>query len=251
MTPEESRLVTELFDRLAALESAPRDQGAERGIAENLARAPHAVYPLVQTVLVQDEALKAANARIEELEAALGEPGAAPRPGGFLDNVRESLFGRAEPRAGSVPSVRPGGSPWAGAPGYRAEAATAPAPMAAPASGSGGSFLGTAAAAAAGMIGGSLLLGGIRSMLGGHQHGPFAGAFDQLSAGQPADQSTPWRGGSDDLAHQAGIDDIGRHPASSGSADDERAGVLDGAQDNTGDDDADFDEGPDDDTDFA
>ena len=124
MTPQERELITKLFDRLAALENAPRDPDAERAIAEGLARAPHAVYPLVQTVLVQDEALKAANARIEELQAALEEPPPEPeRPKGFLDTMRGSLFGRDEtpPRGGSVPSVRPGGSPWANAPGYRDE----------------------------------------------------------------------------------------------------------------------------------
>ena len=40
---------------------------AERVIAEGLRRAPNAIYPLVQTVLVQAEALKRADARIREL----------------------------------------------------------------------------------------------------------------------------------------------------------------------------------------
>src|SRR6202034_3653440 len=81
--PQERQLIAELFDRLAALESTPRDPDAERAIAEGLARAPHATYPLVQTVLVQDEALKRANARIAELEGQLEgqgayDPGLAP-----------------------------------------------------------------------------------------------------------------------------------------------------------------------------
>ncbi|MGB8550642.1 MAG: DUF2076 family protein, partial [Xanthobacteraceae bacterium] len=58
MTPQERELVTALFDRLAALESNQRDPEAERLIAQGSARAPHAIYPLVQTVLLQDEALK-------------------------------------------------------------------------------------------------------------------------------------------------------------------------------------------------
>ena len=79
---------------------------AERAIAQGFDRAPNAAYPLVQTVLVQDEALKRANARIEELEAALaGEPQPS---GGFLENMRDSMFGR-EPSRGSVPSVRGSG----------------------------------------------------------------------------------------------------------------------------------------------
>jgi hypothetical protein len=72
MTPQEQELVNELFDRLAELESNPRLPDAERLIADGLRRAPHAVYALVQTALVQDEALKRANARIEELQAQVG-----------------------------------------------------------------------------------------------------------------------------------------------------------------------------------
>ena len=101
MTPQESELVGDLFDRLAKLESLPRDPAAERLIAEGAQRAPHALYALVQTALLQDEALKRANARIEELQAELGggeEP--QQRQGGFLDSMRDAL-GLGEPR-GSV-----------------------------------------------------------------------------------------------------------------------------------------------------
>src|SRR5262245_59499633 len=48
MTPQERELVTALFDRLASLENHPRDPEAERLIAQGLAKAPHALYPLVQ-----------------------------------------------------------------------------------------------------------------------------------------------------------------------------------------------------------
>jgi uncharacterized protein len=102
MTPQEQELVEELFDRLAKLENGPRDLNAERIIADGLRRAPHAVYALVQTALVQDEALKRANARIEELQAQT--PGEPQQQGGFLDSVRDAVLGRSEPR-GSVPSV--------------------------------------------------------------------------------------------------------------------------------------------------
>src|SRR5215470_18044361 len=170
MTPQESELVDELFNRLVQLETAQRDPEAERLIADGLRRAPYAVYALVQTVLLQDEALKRANARIEELQvqtSAAAEP--EQRPASFLDSMREALGGRA-PR-GSVPSVRTAGAnqsqgqqPQPGYPG-------------APGVGSGGSFLGTAASAAAGVIGGSLLLDGIRSMFGHHLGGAGASAF--------------------------------------------------------------------------
>src|SRR5215831_7677211 len=103
MTPEEQELVSGLFDRLAALENSSRDPDAERAITEGLRRAPNAAYALVQTALVQDEALKRADARIQELEAAL-EKGESARPTGFLDGMREALLGPREgARSGSVP----------------------------------------------------------------------------------------------------------------------------------------------------
>ena len=105
MTPQEQALVDELFDRLASLENAPRDPEAERLIADGLRRAPHAVYALVQTALVQDEALKRANARIEELQAQFGGGEQEQQQGSFLDSMRDAVLGRREPR-GSVPTVR-------------------------------------------------------------------------------------------------------------------------------------------------
>ena len=102
MTPQERQLVENLFDRLAKLENAPRDADAMRTIEDGLRRAPNAIYPLVQTVLVQDEALKRADARIRELT---GEDAGAPASGGFLDSMRQTLTGRSA--ATSVPSVHP------------------------------------------------------------------------------------------------------------------------------------------------
>jgi uncharacterized protein len=177
MTPQEQELVNELFDRLAKLESNPRDPDAERLIADGLRRAPHAVYALVQTALVQDEALKRANARIEELQAQTA--GESQQQGGFLDSVRDEILGRRESR-GSVPSVRSQAQssptpapPNRPQPGYPPQTPPYPAgPGLAPgmgsAFGSGGSFLGTAASTAAGVIGGGLLLNSIRSMFGDH-----------------------------------------------------------------------------------
>jgi hypothetical protein len=183
MTPQERQLVDELFDRLATLENAPRDPEAERVIADGLRSAPHAPYALVQTALVQDEALKRADARIRELEAQLGISPEPQQQGGFLDSMRDTIFGRREEPRGSVPPVGGGGDrpmgvppgfgtgqgpqpggPWAGSqPGAPPPGYGAPPPQGS----SGGSFLGTAAAVAAGAVGGALLLGSIRSMFGG------------------------------------------------------------------------------------
>jgi uncharacterized protein len=108
MTPQEQELLSELFDRLAKSETNPRDLDAERMIADGLRRAPHAVYALVQTALVQDEALKRANGRIEELQAQ-GVGQEQQGGGSFLDSMRDAVLGRTEPRASAppAPSYRP------------------------------------------------------------------------------------------------------------------------------------------------
>jgi hypothetical protein len=204
MTPQERQLIDDLFDRLSKVESAPRDPEAVAAIREGLRKAPNAVYALVQTVLLQDEALKRANSRIQELEG--GSAGEQPQSGGFLDSMRGAIFGQDQPR-GSVPNVRPpeaGSRPvWnsgqvmqqAQSPGQYGQAAPYGQPYGAPQApmgGGGGSFLGTAAAAAAGMVGGSLLLGSIRSMTGGsHQgFGNAAGLGDRASRATPASMTS-------------------------------------------------------------
>jgi hypothetical protein len=216
MTPEERDQVTELFDRLATLEETPRDREAERLIQDGLRRAPNAPYALVQTALIQDEALKRADTRIRELEAQLGGGSEPPRQGGFLESMRESVFGR---RAGSVPTVRPSeptSAPMGAPPGYRTEAQPIGQqmgqPMAQPSPG--GSFLGTAAAAAVGVVGGSLLMDGIRSMMMGHHGGAAHAAFDPAGGGH----GSPWgggggSGGDGNIARGLGADDIGRSSA--------------------------------------
>src|SRR6202790_2402767 len=235
MTPQERQLVDDLFDRLSKVENAPRDPDAVAAIAQGLRIAPNAIYPLVQTVLLQDEALRRANAHIQELEAA-----SAPqqdRGGGFLDTMRDTILGQSQPR-GSVPNVRPpdvGSRPvWnsgqvmqqAQSPGRYDQGPYGQQPYGAPQApmGGGGSFLGTAAAAAAGMVGGSLLLGSIRSMMGGSHHG-FG---DTAGVGDHAASQTPWSDQSgSDLARDAGINDVG---SSGNRADDSsRTGLYDSA----------------------
>lgn len=242
MTPQERQLVDDLFDRLAKLETAPRDPEAERAIIDGLKRAPNAVYALVQTVLVQDEALKRADARIRELS---GEGEASPQNGGFLDSMREAFIGRTRSSVPSVPYGREAGpdTRWnqggayqnQNAPGYGAQ----PAQPAQAAGFGGGSFLGTAAASAAGVIAGSLLLNSISSMFGHHGSG-------QAFAGAPSDNS-PWdkSASNSDLAREAGLNDVGGR---GGVSDPQAAGLLGGndndySDDLAGDPDSDFDGG--------
>src|SRR5438876_4036443 len=109
MTPQERQLIDDLFDRLAKLENAPRDAEAMSAIMQGLQKSPNAVYALVQTALVQDEALKRADDRIQELEAVAAQAGGANQSGGFLDSMRDAIFGQNQPQGsshGSVPNVR-------------------------------------------------------------------------------------------------------------------------------------------------
>jgi len=209
MTPQERQLIGELFDRLARLETVPRDGEAERAIADGLVGAPHAIYPLVQSVLVQDEALKRADARIREL---MGEGAGSATATGFLDSMRQAMGGRSS--APSVPSVRAGASTETDA-RWNGGGAIGPA-----APSQGGSFLSTAAASAAGVIGGALLLNAISSMF--DHHG--ASALAPLPQG-----NSPWDndGSGGSLAREAGIDDIGN--GAGGAA--QSAGLYDDASD--------------------
>src|SRR3569832_2373807 len=181
MTPQERQLVDDLFDRLSKVESAARDPDATAAITQGLRIAPNAVYPLVQTVLLQDEALRRANERIQQLEDQLDGPQKQGQGGGFLDSMRGAIFGQGQSQ-GSVPNVRPPDSSsrpvWnkkqkkqqtkqhydqggygQSQGGYNQPYGGPQAPMGGGMmGGGGGSFLGTAAAAAAGVVGGSVHL---------------------------------------------------------------------------------------------
>jgi hypothetical protein len=282
MTPQEQQLVADLFDRLASLEGQRRDPDAERLIREGLGRAPNSVYALVQTVLVQDEALKRANARISELEQAVAAP-PADSGGGFLDSMRNMLGGgRSEPPRSSVPPAgHPGGMGTSGVWGSRPDAGPSPGPssgpwgnpgyappppgyqpagyppMGAPPMGGGGSgFLGTAAATVAGVVGGAMLLNGIRSMMGGHE-GLAPGHHDAgggvTHSGSPWDSGTTGTGSGDHgtghLAQDAGLDDIGggghRSAAYDNNDDSGKSGFLGGNVDDLAGGGDDFDDGGD------
>jgi hypothetical protein len=239
MTPEERSLVTGLFNRLAEVGDSERDPEAERAIGDGLRRAPNAVYALVQTALIQEEALKRADARIRDLEAQLGEE--RPRSGSFLGTVRE-----ATGRRGSVPTARPGDAPGVAPTDYRSP----PLPMAAGpgSSNPGGSFLGAAAAAAAGAIGGSLMLDSIRSMMGHRQGmGGFGATMPSSSmASGSGSPSATAPAATTDVAREAGHVDARPGSAEEGSSNGDDQADNDDYQEN-GDyqdqDDGDFDDG--------
>ena len=169
---QDQQAIDGLFDRIedVARNSQPRDSDAEVMIQQRLREFPPAPYYMAQTILVQEEALRQAQARIEQLEAS-------QRPtGGFLGG----LFGD-EP--GNRP-VRTRG-PWDRQQGDFDEPRR-----------QGGGFLAGAAQTALGVTGGMLLGSAIAGMLTG-------GANAQEYGGDaPADQGA-------DQDVDAGGDDFG------------------------------------------
>ncbi|OWJ80193.1 MULTISPECIES: DUF2076 domain-containing protein [Haematobacter] len=149
MDHNDKQAIAGLFGKLADVErqSPQRDGEAEAFIAQQVARQPGAPYYLAQTVVVQEQALNAAEARIADLEAQvhaarqggqggflsrlLGGPGAAPRP---RQPVGQSL---GQPAPGMAQPGRSGG------------------------------FLGGAAQTAMGVAGGMMLANAIGGMFAG------------------------------------------------------------------------------------
>ncbi len=188
MQSQERDLIEGLFNRLKAYEAQPRDPEAERLIASLVAAQPGAPYLLIQTVLVQEQALKAAQQRIAELEARAAAPAAST---GFLE---------------SAPKIGPWGAAPPSAPPAPAPASRSPLQAAvAPQQTAGGGFLRSALATAAGVAGGALLFDSIRNLFG-HSGGPFGtqGFMDDSSATplMPPDQIS-----SADLAQDDGAAD--------------------------------------------
>ncbi|WP_226365738.1 DUF2076 family protein [Pseudonocardia sp. ICBG162] len=156
MDATDRQLITDLADRVRAASTGERDPEAAALIDRSFGDPRSAVYVLTQAVLVQEQALAAAQARVAELEAQQAPTGG--ERGGFMSG----LFGRrTEQPAPPQPwgAQQPAPQAWANHPG----AAAAPQP-AAPAGG-GGSFMRTAAGVAAGVAGGALLATGVSSML--------------------------------------------------------------------------------------
>lgn len=135
-----------LFDRIedVARNSQPRDGDAEAQIQQRLQQFPPAPYYMAQTIVIQEEALRQAQARIEQLEAQ-GQQRSSGVFGG--------LFGGSEPQR--QPARRRG--PW-----DRGEDQDERRGR-----GGGGGFLAGAAQTAMGVAGGVLLGSAIAGMLSG------------------------------------------------------------------------------------
>ena len=91
MNAEERQLITSFFERMRNHGAPEKDREAEALINQLIRANPDASYMLVQTVLVQEQTLEAANNRVLELEEQLrsmeeGGRSRSSRSGGFLDS---------------------------------------------------------------------------------------------------------------------------------------------------------------------
>jgi hypothetical protein len=189
MTPDERQLITGLFDRMRAYDLPQKDREAEALINQSVHATPDAPYMLVQSVLVQEQALEAANTRVQDLEARVRELEGPPQQqsgGSFLGGLFGTARPDAERRSGSVPAIgsRAGSQPSTLTP--RPQPWSEPQQQA-----SGGGFMRSAMTTAAGVAGGMVLAEGIRNMLGGGSaHAtPSLSDADKLKAQDAADDA--------------------------------------------------------------
>lgn len=106
MDSTERQVIDELFGKIRQTEarSGARDPEAEARIRSHVAQQPAAPYYMAQAIIVQEQALAAAHARIEQLERQLSQSSA----GGFLGG----LFGAGGSRpAPARPSPADGWDP--------------------------------------------------------------------------------------------------------------------------------------------
>ena len=230
MTEQEQQLIAQLFQGLRQQASAPKDAQADATIRQQAAQLPDATYLLTQRSLLLEQALQQAQQQIEQLQNQLQHNSPAPAQGSFLSPGLDTRFGRGSDSSYAVPPNTsqgnsyyggvPAGTPAASAaPGswrdrwFGSPRAAAPAMPAAPAAGS--SFLGQAAASAAGIAGGMLLFNGLNH-LWGNQAGNHQAAMDSNSNNSNGEHGNATshgdNSGLDQLDQDAGRDHVGQSP---------------------------------------
>jgi hypothetical protein len=166
MNVQDQTAIEGLFDRLkqAEAQGGPRDVEAEHLIASLVQQQPAAPYLMAQAVIVQEQALKQLQRRVEALEKDL-----ASRPqagGGFLGGLFGA--GAAVPQPTTGPSAAPPPPPAAGGRsggwGSNQPAQPQAAPMQRGQTGEQGGFLASAMQTAVGVAGGVLLGNAIGGM---------------------------------------------------------------------------------------
>lgn len=158
MDHNDRQAIQGLFGKLAQAErqAPPRDTEAEHFISDQISRQPGAPYYMAQTIVVQEHALNAAQARIEELEAQARQAG---QGGGFLSRMFGGAPQPQQPLRRQAPPPGYGGQAGGSMP-------ASPFQSGRPAPGQGGGFLAGAAQTAMGVAGGVLLGNAVMGMFG-------------------------------------------------------------------------------------
>ena len=205
MNQDERQMLQGLFDRLRDSGNQPRDPEAERFIADQIRMQPGAPYYMAQAVLIQEQTMQEAGARIAELEERirqLEQTGQRPAAsGGFLAGRTGGMFSRGEPAKPAATASVPAAGPWG-----RTSSATPQqpqyqqpqsqpyqamqSPMQAQSSGfGGGGFLKGALVTAAGVAGGALLFDQLKGAFGGGHGAAQASTPPQPDVQKQVDQA--------------------------------------------------------------
>lgn len=190
MNPQERDQLTQFLKQLSEARVGEKQAEADALIRETVAKQPDAAYLLVQRAMLVEQALNTAKAQIAKLQHQLQSQlqsqsqnaRSGSRDGGFLGGGNpwaQSLDGggagsASVPGAGNYQMPR-GGSMFNAAP-------------TAPAGGGAGSFLGSVATTAAGVVAGGFLFQGIESLVGGHHASPSSAWGD--TAGEHVSEQT-------------------------------------------------------------
>lgn len=164
MTPQERDLILALARRIQGAPAQQIDPEANLLIQNEFGKNPASLYLLAQAVIVQEQALRYANERINQLETQIKNTPQSPgHGGGFLGG----LFG-----GGTTPPMQ------------------SPPPVVSSPPGAAGTFLRSAAATAAGVVGGELILDGLRHLWGGGSWVPGYPGGGFLGSGSPIIEET-------------------------------------------------------------
>lgn len=227
MTPDDRQLILGLFDRMRGLGAVQKDRDADALISDSIRRLPDAPYLLVQSVLVQENALEQSEQRIRDLEAQVadlerrGQPTQQQASGGsFLGG----LFGRSGagsvPSAGRAPLPTSYAQPAGGGGAWNRGAAEPQRPWGSQQPGqqqpwgqpqaqapAGGGFMRQAMATAAGVAGGMLAANALSNMFnsGGQAHAAPATADPAAASNlEPLQQQEPQQATYDDASNDPG-----------------------------------------------
>ncbi|MEN2494494.1 MAG: hypothetical protein TECD_00395 [Hyphomicrobiaceae bacterium hypho_1] len=183
MDANDRKLISDMFDRMQNITSVEVDSDAEAFIHDRMRQNPISPYLLVQSVLVQEQALQKTNERIKALEREVAQRSreSSNKKGSFFTKRTPSGFGVHKGRGASVPQT--GASPWQSSSYQTDQQNNSRRTM------GGGGFMAQAMTTAAGVAGGMLLASGISSLISGASNSASA-ATDGVSETDAADTIT-------------------------------------------------------------